>query len=431
MQDADVILAILSQKSKENENYIFERLYRILFNKDIYVYSLNKLYLNENKTIIKTYYQNQDNLIHNIIDRIKVERYFTNKSNSNNTITFEDEILLTALFNIIESIYEPIFLDNSHAFRPNRNHKTALNYIRLQYKCMDTFFKGNIEISPMKDNVEVLMNLLAKKIQDERFVFLVKQFFFNGCFDNTNSKKNIISKLYNVFINIYLHEFDKYIMKYIYDNFKYINFKYVRYGNEFLIGFNKNKCIKNDTFKLIKCIENFINEELKLFINTNNMNTTSFEDNNISFLGYDICNDKKNNSSYCGETLKLLLPKKVINGKIKPFMRNGKSIHIPSRINLTIAEIINSYNHEIKELYDYYSIAVDVNSKIRDFKYYHYQSLLKTIACKEKVSVKSVIDKYGMDIRFNGKNKRVIGVEYKNCSGEKNIIYYGSSTSDN
>src|SRR5437868_6264818 len=47
MQKAEVILSILSQKSAQNKEYVFDRLYRNLFNPDFYLLAYSNIYVNE------------------------------------------------------------------------------------------------------------------------------------------------------------------------------------------------------------------------------------------------------------------------------------------------------------------------------------------------------------------------------------------------
>ena len=44
--------------------------------------------------------------------------------------TPKDKIIQQAIKIIIESIYEPLFLDTSHGFRPNRSTTTAVYEVR-------------------------------------------------------------------------------------------------------------------------------------------------------------------------------------------------------------------------------------------------------------------------------------------------------------
>lgn len=415
MQKADVILAIISQKSKENRSYIFQRLYRLLFNKDIYIYSLDKIYSRKNKEFCK----DKDIIINSIIEKIKKEKYLF-EGNKVDGINFEDEILIATLSNIIESIYEPIFLNNSHAFRPNRSHKTALTNLKLFCNDMNTFLVGSIDLQFNKGIINKLLELLSRKIDDKRFINLINQIMLKGYL---NSNDCASKKLHNILINIYLHELDTHINEYISVYFQELNVQYVRYGNEYILCFKDNTEV---IYKFKIDIEKFLNDEMKIFKNENNIEILSYnKGSNIFFLDYEIGCTNKNNDNCDDGKLKLMVPKKIINERLKPFMKMGKSIQFSYRVNMPVDKIINLYNQEIEKLYKYYSIADDVKSKLHDFKYYHYQSLLKTIACKEKITIKKVIARYGIEIQVNNKNKKIIGYRIKKNDNKESIIYYG------
>jgi hypothetical protein len=96
---------------------------------------------------------------------------------------------------------------------------------------------------------------------------------------------------------------------------------------------------------------------------------------------------------------------------------------------MQINNIINIYNSEIRGLYNYYSLANNVSKQIYRFKYYHYYSLLRTIAAKEKCAVSKVIKKYGMDVKrkLGTGTIKVVGVTYNTKEGKKTCAYYHRS----
>jgi hypothetical protein len=125
----------------------------------------------------------------------------------------------------------------------------------------------------------------------------------------------------------------------------------------------------------------------------------------------------------------LLVPEEVIHKKLKPFVRNGKAVHHNARINYPVLDILTQYNAEIRGLYNYYSLATDVSTKINKFRYYHYTSLEKTIARKENCSVAQVIEKYGVNVkRKQGTGtRRLLGVTYRTKAGERTLTYFNES----
>ncbi len=88
---------------------------------------------------------------------------------------FEDKIVQEAVKQIVEKIYEPIFLDCSHGFRPKRGCQTAL--VALNRHLMDKDCGAVLEIDLRKyfNTIphEPLIKMLKEKISDERFLHLI------------------------------------------------------------------------------------------------------------------------------------------------------------------------------------------------------------------------------------------------------------------
>jgi RNA-directed DNA polymerase len=75
---------------------------------------------------------------------------------------------------LLERIYEPIFLKSSHGFRPKKSCHTALQAVKNSW----TGVKWLIEVAVKSffDNInhEKLMALLEKRIDDRRFLRLMR-----------------------------------------------------------------------------------------------------------------------------------------------------------------------------------------------------------------------------------------------------------------
>lgn len=119
---------------------------------------------------------------------------------------------------ILEAVYEPIFLDVSHGFRPKRSCHTALKQLRREFNGTRWFVEGDIK--GCFDNIDhaVLVGLLNNKIKDARITKLIYKFLKAGYLEDWQYHKTysgtpqggIISPL---LANIYLHELDKFVMK--------------------------------------------------------------------------------------------------------------------------------------------------------------------------------------------------------------------------
>jgi hypothetical protein len=74
-------------------------------------------------------------------------------------------------------------------------------------------------------------------------------------------------------------------------------------------------------------------------------------------------------------------------------------------------------------------MAVDVSKKLGTYKHYHYGSLRKTIASKERSSVSAVMAKYGVEVprKVGTGTRRIVGVEYETKKGIQTMTYFNDS----
>jgi group II intron reverse transcriptase/maturase len=90
------------------------------------------------------------------------------------TSTGDDKLVQEVVRLILERLYEPIFCDQSHGFRPKRSTHTALSDIQHQWTGVKWLVK--VDITGFYDNIDhqVLLNLLSDKIDDKRFIHLIR-----------------------------------------------------------------------------------------------------------------------------------------------------------------------------------------------------------------------------------------------------------------
>jgi len=132
--------------------------------------------------------------------------------------TFSDRVVQSALKLILEALYEPVFLDCSHGFRPRRGCHTALAAIYDNPKVrIDWVVEGDIQGCFDNVNHQILIRLLQRRIADDRLLQLIARFLSAGYFEREvwNPTKagtpqgGILSPL---LANIYPHELDKYML---------------------------------------------------------------------------------------------------------------------------------------------------------------------------------------------------------------------------
>ena len=128
--------------------------------------------------------------------------------------SFRDKLLQEVVRMILEAIYEPVFDDHSHGFRPNRSCHTALRQISSDFTGVVWFIEG--DITGCFDNIdhEIVIDILARKIKDSKFLNVIRQFLKAGYVENWKYNKTysgtpqggIVSP---ILANIYLNELDK------------------------------------------------------------------------------------------------------------------------------------------------------------------------------------------------------------------------------
>jgi len=117
---------------------------------------------------------------------------------------------------LLERIYKPVFSEYSHGFRPGRSCHTALDEIRKVWTGVKWLI--NVDVKNYFDNIEhqTLVKLLEQKIDDRRFIELIKSMLRAGHmeawqFHHTYSGTPQGAGCSPIIANIYLHELDKFM----------------------------------------------------------------------------------------------------------------------------------------------------------------------------------------------------------------------------
>lgn len=130
----------------------------------------------------------------------------------------DDKLVQEVVRIILERIYEPLFKNSSHGFRPKRSCHTALKWIKLGWTGTKWFVEIDIKGYFNNINHDVLMELLEKRIEDTQFLDLIRDMLKAGYVEDWQYHKTysgtpqggIISP---ILANIYLHELDEYMEK--------------------------------------------------------------------------------------------------------------------------------------------------------------------------------------------------------------------------
>ncbi len=264
MRSPEKVLNSLNNHSKDL-NYRFERLYRILFNEEMFYIAYQKIASNEGSITKGSDGRNIDDMslsrIEKLIAELKDESYqpqparrvYIPKKNGKTRPlgipAFEDRLVQEVTRMILEAIYEGQFEPSSHGFRPHRSCHTALIQIKRTFTGTKWFIEGDIQ--GFFDNIDhdVLVEILRERIADDRFIRLIRKFLNAGYIEDWRFHRTysgtpqggIVSP---ILANIYLDKLDKYVKEYI-QNFE--KGKRRKLGHEFRTLYNLQRSIVRKT----------------------------------------------------------------------------------------------------------------------------------------------------------------------------------------
>jgi len=232
MRTAETTLTVI--RSRGERGLHLERVYRSLFNPELYLQAYANLYSNQGAMTKGVTRETVDGMslakINAIIDEIKNERFrwtpvrrtYIPKANGKmrplGIPTWRDKLVQEVIRLILESYYEPQFNDASHGFRPERGCHTALTMIHRTWKGTKWFIEGDIQ--GCFDNIDhtVLLNILRRSFHDRRFITLVEGLLKAGYLEDWKYSRTfsgtpqggVVSPILS---NIYLHELDRFVTK--------------------------------------------------------------------------------------------------------------------------------------------------------------------------------------------------------------------------
>ncbi len=95
--------------------------------------------------------------------------------------TVEDRIVNRALHDLLEGIWEPVFLDCSYGFRPNRNVEMAVKQV-LDYRAAGDCYIVDADIQDCFGSLEhdLLIGLISQRLRDKRLIGLIRLVLASG-----------------------------------------------------------------------------------------------------------------------------------------------------------------------------------------------------------------------------------------------------------
>lgn len=230
MQSAEAVLEVIRERGRRG--LPLERVYRQLFNRDLYLRAYGRLARNRGALTPGPTAETADGMsvakIDALIEAVRFERYrwtpvrrtYLPKPNGKRRPlgipTWSDKLLQEVIRSLLEAYYEPQFSDHSHGFRPGRGCHTALTEVYRGWKGTTWFIEGDIAQCFDSLDHEVLLALLRERLHDHRFLRLVAGSLTAGyledwAFHATLSGAPQGGVVSPVLSNIYLDRLDRFV----------------------------------------------------------------------------------------------------------------------------------------------------------------------------------------------------------------------------
>jgi len=230
MREADTILEVIRERG--SKGLPLERVYRLLFNPELYLRAYARLYRNKGAMTPGSTPETVDGMtlgkIATLIDDLRCERYRwtpvrrTQIPKSNGKLrslglpTWSDKLLQEVIRSLLEAYYDPQFSNQSHGFRPGRGCHTALQTVEQTWTGTRWFIEGDIAQYFDTINHDILLTILGEKIHDGRFLRLLRELLEAGYMEDWKFHRTfsgapqggVLSPLLS---NVYLNQFDQWV----------------------------------------------------------------------------------------------------------------------------------------------------------------------------------------------------------------------------
>ena len=202
--------------------------------------------------------------------------------------TVIDRVIQQAIAQQLNPIFEPLFIDGSYGYRPNRSAQQAIQKVK-EYAEQGYTTAVEIDLSKYFDtlNHELLMNMVREEVKDKRVTDLIKKYLksgvmVEGLLVKTEEGSPQGGPLSPLLANIYLNKYDQEMTR--------RGVKVIRYADDIVILAKSKRAGE----RLLESSKRFLEGKLKLKLNTEKSKVVSvYSIRNFKFLGFALGKGRK------------------------------------------------------------------------------------------------------------------------------------------
>lgn len=225
------------EKNANKQNYKFRNLYKNLYNPEFYWLAYNRIARSQGSMTAGMDGKTLDDMsverINALVEKVRTQQYTPNpvrreyiakKSNPAKKRPLgipstEDKLVQEVARMLLEAIYEPTFAQQSHGFRPQRSCHTALLEVQRSFTGSRWIIEGDIKGCFDNFDHHLLIDILRKRIEDEKFIQLMWKMLKAGYMEqwqyhNSYSGTPQGSGVSPILANIYMNELDQFLTDY-------------------------------------------------------------------------------------------------------------------------------------------------------------------------------------------------------------------------
>ena len=200
--------------------------------------------------------------------------------------TVIDRMVQQAIAQVLQPIYENTFYKGSYGYRIGRSAQQAMERVK-EYAEDGYKFVAEVDLSKYFDTInhDLLLQILRRKIKDEKLIDLIKKFLKSGVMDNglfvkTEEGSPQGGPLSPLLANIYLNEYDQEMAR------RGVNI--VRYADDIIVEAKSKRAAE----RLLESSRKYLEEKLKLKMNVEKSRVVSVYSSKFKFLGFTLGKNK-------------------------------------------------------------------------------------------------------------------------------------------